>query len=133
MINEESSKDKKILRDVLLGLLRGTQIVHSLPSYLISLHDQNESDKLFGATKLEKIVRGCTAALQAFTYYYLARKGIPAYILPTATNGVDIAAYLFNIADQNELVNSTPPKQSKVYWDTGGFWEQIFHQTYHDL
>ena len=69
---------------VLRGILEGTCIAHLalLPEFGISNLFEPETPIL------EKIVMGSTAIAEGIGYYALARRGIPAYWLPIATNAV---------------------------------------------
>ena len=80
---------RSVVNQILLGMLKGTSATHLLPLPefgIINLFEPN----LFGPKTpiLEKLVTRGTAIAEAVGYYALARRGIPAYYLPIATNAI---------------------------------------------
>ncbi len=123
----------KILDDTLVGLIRGTEIVHSLPSYLISRQDNKEWDHIIGRTKLEKIVKALTVAGEAYLYYWLAQNGTPAHYIPATTNIFDAFWY-----GMEKLIQATGPAtgnnpDKKIDWKRGALFEDNLPSVYHHL
>lgn len=142
MSSFERTRKEEILHDSLVGLIRGTQAVHSLPSYLVTIPDRREWDESVGRTRLEKIVKVLTIAGETATYGFLGIKGIPAYIAPAITNGLDILGYFIDKVAQWDLASSAfrpfnwpldEPKWDKVYWGMGAGWESWLPGFYDDL
>lgn len=120
---------ERILGDTLVGLIRGTEIVHSLPSYLLTIHDNKEWDQLIGRTKLEKIVKYLTVAGEAYIYYWLAQNGIQAHYIPGTTNAFD--AFWYGMDKGVQAAFNDPGE--KVDLKRGALFEDGLHSVYHDL
>lgn len=123
---------EKILDDALLGFIRGTEAVHSLPSYLVTLSDQRDQDETVGRTKFKKIpykiIESLTIAGEIVAYAYAASNGVPACLAPLFTNYFDVLGY-FN--DKIEEDRIREPGE-EINWKEGAFWEQMFEGLYRD-
>jgi hypothetical protein len=124
----ERTKREKILDDALLGFMRGTEAVHSLPSYLITMPDERDWDKTVGRTKLKKVIETLTIAAESAAYIYAAANGVPAFFAPAITNFVDGLGYFIDKAQESDLMEPG----DKINWEKGAFWEDVFHTLYHD-
>ncbi len=121
---------EKILDDALLGFIRGTEAVHSLPSYLATLPEQRDSDIKAGRTKSNKITYKIVESLaivgEIAAYAYAASNGIGAWRVPAATNTFDVMGYLTFKRDEIEL--NKPGK--KIHLKGRALWEKVFDGLY---
>ncbi len=135
----ERSGIRKYMDDAIVGFVRGTQYIHSLPSSLVTIEGKREWDDTVGRTKLEKVAKIATIAGESIVYGLLAKEGVPAFLLPAVTNGIDVVGYAvdkFAQADNIDQFDSQYPystKQDRVYWDEGAAWERVLFTLYNDL
>ncbi len=119
--------------EVITGIVRGTEAVHSLPSYLTTdgalFSEHNEDHK---RNRLEKIVEGVTVIAEAAGYYMLAQKGL--YALPIMTNLVDTVVYFADKLHQHDDCGNPfrGSPSDRVIWGTGGFWSDLIPSLYGD-
>ena len=74
---------------ILIGILRGTSLLHFLPVEISDIFSQiKEKEK---SSLLEKISMGVTTLTEGAIYYLLTKRGIPAYYLLIATNTIGSA------------------------------------------
>lgn len=107
-----------------------------MPSFLVSLQDKKNIDYTSKVGKLEEIVKAVTVVGEIVLYTYLARKGIPAYAVPTLTNIVDIAGYLSDKFAQLKNDYGLPwigEPFPDIDWNSGGVWRRIFPRLYRNL
>ena len=89
------------------GIIKGLGLVHAIPSSLVARTDNQDLGNK--TSRLEKLSAGVTVLTQGAVYYLLARKGIPAYYIPVATNMIDaVGLGTYYRLMRSGLVNATP-------------------------
>jgi hypothetical protein len=122
---------EKIPDDALLGFIRGTEAVHSLPSYLATLPEQRDSDRKVGRTKSNKIpykiIESLTIAGEITAYVYAASNGLEdVWRIPLIMNTFDVCGYLVLKRDEIELKK---PRE-KIHLKGRAFWERVLDGLY---
>lgn len=135
---KSNSTYQQIIEAIKTGTARGTQTLHTLPSLLITLLKKRTNQNVY-KSNLEFIIGSITVSAELLAYNYLARKGIPAYWLPLATNFLDIGGYIKDKIDQG-FSDDTPDwapvfyfefDLGKIDWRLGASFERWFHSFYH--
>ena len=120
------------------GVIRGTQALHTLPSFLVTLSERETQN--IGRTTLENILGTLTFAAELSGYLYLQNNYPSLYLVPAVTNTLDSCGYFLDKLRQGIVDNDSlwfgPPVPTgfdfkQIDWTSGAGFESFFPSLYH--